>query len=234
MAEEKTELNIAWQETERIPGLVSGDDALMIYNSLPEQARVGVRYDEDSKTMIGSNNLVVACLDQVAQQYGARTTNLRDLSRPEVMAIAKDKHYIDARTLVARSPTDSYEKNNPLLKTAYELAEEELGEIKHPFMIENFNLVPDEEDKTGYGLKLVSTEAFWAHQDERLDGKHNRKSFSEVDELGLPKFDRNGSRTWFARNKGLSGLYLNSNLILDSYYENLAFSYDFGRVVFLK
>jgi len=231
---EKTKLNIAWRETERIPGLISGDDAKRIYDSLPEQARNGIRYDEASKTMIGSNNLAVACLDQVAQQYGARTTNLRDLSRPEVMAIAKDRHYVDARTLVVRSPTDSYERNNSLLKIVYELAEEKLGEIKHPFMIENFNLVPDEEEKTGYGLKLVPTEAFWAYQDERLDGKYNGKSFSEVDELGLPKFDSNGSRIWFARDKGLSGLYLGGLLSLCSSNGALAGSYDNGRGVLIK
>lgn len=233
---EKTKLNIAWQEIERVPGLVSGDDALMIYDSLPEQARNGIRHDKASasKSVIGSNNLAVACLDSVAKQYGARTTNLRDLSRPEVMAIAEGKHYIDARTLVARSPTDSYGRNNSLLKTIYELAEQELGKVDGSFMVENFNLIPDEEDKTGYGLKLVKAEDFAIVQDERLDGKYDERSFSEVDELGLPKFDSNGSRNWFAKDKGLSGLCLDRDLELYSDNEDLADSNDSGRVVFLK
>ena len=227
-------LDIAWQNQEKVPGLVSGNDALMIYNSLPEQAKVGLSYDESSKTIIGSTPFAVANLDSIAQEYGARTPNLRDLSRPEVMRIAKDKHYIDSRNLVARTPTDTYDKNNGLLKTIYELAEQQLGKIEGPFMIEGFNFVADEEDKTGYGLKLAPTAEFKAVQDERLGGKNHRKSFADVDELGLPNFDKNGSRTWYARDNGLSRLCLYWYLYLYSVSENLAVSNDDGRVVFLK
>ncbi|MCX6749329.1 MAG: hypothetical protein NTW17_01115 [Candidatus Pacearchaeota archaeon] len=235
MAEETKKLDIAWQSQERVPGLISGDDALMIYNSLPEQARVGLRYDEATRTMLGSTPIAVANLDILAQKYGARTPNLRDLSRPEVMRIAQGKHYIDSRNLVARSRTDSnWPKNNPLLKTIYELAEQKLGRITGPFMIEGFSFIPNPEDTSGYGLILVAEPDFNVVQDERLDGEYNRKRFSEVDELGLPKFYSNGSRTWFARSEGLSGLFLSGGLYLDSYYGDLACSGDIGRVVFLK
>jgi hypothetical protein len=209
MAEIFNKLNIAWQSQEKVPGLVSGEDALMIYNSLPEQARMGLRYDESSKTLIGSTPFAVANLDAFAQKYGARAPNLRDLSRPEIMRIAQGKHYIDSRNLVVRSREDSnWSKNNSLLKTIYELAEQKEGSIKHPFMIEGFNFVPNPEDKKGYGLNLVANSDFKVIQDERFDRKYNGKSFSEVDELGIPKFDKNGSRTWYAKDKGLSRLCL--------------------------
>ncbi|MFA5778503.1 MAG: hypothetical protein WC870_03410 [Candidatus Paceibacterota bacterium] len=234
MAESNT-LNIAWQSQEKVPGLISGDDALMIYNSLPEQARVGLRYDESSKTIVGSTPFAVANLDVFAQKYGARTPNLKDLSRPEIMRIAKEKHYIDSRNLVVRSREDpNWSKNNSLLKTIYELAEQKEGSIKHPFMIEGFSFVPNSEDKNGYGFNLVANSDFKVVQDERFDGKYNGKSFSEVDELGIPKFYKNGSRTWFAKNKGLSGLYLDRGLDLDSSNYDLADSNGDGRVVFLK
>lgn len=234
MAENKT-LNIAWQSQERVPGLISGDDALMIYNSLPEQMRVGLRYDEVSRTMVGSTLIAVANLDAIAQQYGAKTPNLRDLSRPEVMRIAKGRHYIDSKNLVVRSPEDSiWSRNNPLLKTIYELAEQKEGSIKQPFMIEGFSFVPNPEDKTGYGLSIVAGKDFKVVQDERFGGKCHGKSFSEVDSQGIPNFDRNGSRTWYAKSTGLSRLYLNRSLNLGSYNDGLAGSDDCGRVVFLK
>ncbi|MCX6749379.1 MAG: hypothetical protein NTW17_01375 [Candidatus Pacearchaeota archaeon] len=235
MTEETKTLGIAWQSQERVPGLISGEDALMIYNSLPDQARVGLRYDEETRTMVGSTPIAAANLDSLAQKYGARTPNLRDLSRPEIMRIAQGEYYIDSRNLVARSRTDSaWGKNNSLLKTIYELAEQKLGRITGSFMIDGFNFVPNSEDTGGYGLSLVAKPDFDVVQDERLDGEHNGKRFSEVDELGLPKFYSNGSRMWYAKSEGLSRLYLDWDLGLNSSSNSLAYSNDYGRVVFLK
>jgi hypothetical protein len=234
MVKNKT-LNIAWQSQEIVPGLISGDDALMIYNSLSRQARVGLSYDQDSKTIFGSTPIAVANLDFFVQRYGARTPNLRDLSRPEVMRIAKGKHYIDSRNLVVRSPTDSnWSQNNSLLKTIYELAEQKEGSIRHPFMIEGFKFVPNSKDKNGYGLTLVAGSDFKVVQDERFYGKYNGESFSEVDEQGIPNFDKNGKRTWWAKDNGLSGLCILRDLDLYSLNGDLASSNGSGRVVLLK
>jgi len=228
-------LDIAWQSQEKVYGLISGADALMIYNSLSEQARVGLRYDKDSRTMVGSTPIAVANLDAIAQQYGARTPNLRDLSRPELMRIAQGKHFIDSRNLVVKSQKDfGGSKNNSFLKTIYELAEQKEGSIKQPFMIEGFSFVPVPKDKNGYGLTLVAGSDFKVVQDERFDGKYNGKSFSEVDEIGIPKFDKNGSRTWYTKSGSLSRLCLGSYLNLGSSIVNLTYSIDEGRVVFLK
>lgn len=236
MTENKT-LNIAWQSQEKVPGLISGDDALMVYNSLSEGVRVGLKITdyEGKPTMIGSTPIAVANLDSFAQKYGARTPNLRDLSRPEVMRIVQGKYYIDSRNLVARSMKDSnWSKNNSLLKTIYELAEQKVGKVDGPFMIEGFSFVPDPDDKNGYGLSLVAGSDFKVVQDERFDGKYHGKSFSEVDELGIPKFDRKGNRTWYAKSEGLSRLCLYRYLNLGSDNGDLEDSDGIGRVVFLK
>lgn len=234
MTKTKT-LNISWQFQEKTPGLISGEDALMIYNSLPEQARVGLRYDESSRTVIGSTPIAVANLDILVQKYGARTPNLRDLSRPEVMRIAQGKHYIDSRNLVVRSEKDeSYPRNNGFLKTIYSLAEEKLGSIKAPFMIEGFSFIPAPEDEKGYGLSLIPAKDFSVIQDERFGGKPNGRRFSEVDERGIPNFDSNGSRTWYAKSGGLSRLCLGAGLNVGADVDDLAISYVSGRVVFLK
>jgi len=228
-------LNIAWQSQEKVPGLITGEDALMIYNSLSEQSGVGLRYDKASKTVLGSTPFAVANLDAFAQKYNARTPNLSDLSRSEIMRIAQGKHYIDSRNLVVRSREDpNYSRNNSLLKTIYELAEEKEGSIKYPFMIEGFSFLPNPEDKDDYGLNFVANSDFKVIQDERFDGKYSGSRFSEVDKLGIPKFDKRGNRIWFANDKGLSRLYLNKHLDLNSDGGSLAYSSDKGRVVFLK
>src|SRR3989344_2795270 len=227
-------LDLAWQTQGITPTLLTGADAQKMYNALPEQARVGLRYDEKSMSVIGSTPFASAILDVEAQKYGARTPNLRDLSRPEVMRIAKDKHYIDSRNLVVRSRSDSsWEKNNPLLTQIYELAEQKEGSVKDGFMIENYTFAPDSDSNNKYGLKIVAQPDFKVTQDERLLG-HNGESFSEVDGSGLPIFKRSGNRTWYAKKDGLSGLYLYGGLALGSDYGALADSSDSGRVVFLK
>ena len=216
----------------RIPKVViaplEGNDAKAIYDKVPEALRVGTRYDEKTKTVIGSTNLLAVGVDDVVQSLGLRTLNLADLSLPEVMEFARGNHYIDARTLVARSLSDSYKPNNALLKRIHDLAEDKVGSVKFPFMIEGFSYVPD--GSQGYGVTIVPKSDFRVIQDERLQGRNGQK-FSEVDETGIPKFDRNGNRTWYAKSEGLSRLYLVRYLSLDSDDDDLAGSVDNGRVV---
>ncbi len=227
-------LNLEWQVRELTPTLLIGKDAKKMYDILPEQARVGLKYNEVSKSVIGSTPLASVVLDVEAQKYGARTPNLRDLSRPEVIEIAKNKFYIDSRNLIIRSNTDpDYPKNDSLLKQIYELAEQKEGKVKNGFMIEGFTFVPDENDKIGYGLKILPQSDFKVTQDSRLIG-HNGDSFSEVDELGLPLFNKKGNRNWYAKDKGLSRLCLFSGLDLYAGDDYLANSSSSGRVVFLR
>ena len=227
-------LNLGWRTKGIVPALLQGKDAQMLYNTLPEQARVGLKYDVDSKSVIGSTPFASAILDVEARKYSARTPNLRDLSRPEVMEIVKDKFYTDSRNLIIRSLKDKDNfQNNRLLRQIYELAEEKEGNVKDGFMIEGFTFVPDENDKNGYGLKIVPLDDFKVIQDERLLG-HNRDSFLEVDDFGIPKFDKKGNRIWYSRDSGLSGLFLSGSLNLGSSNYSLSNSNDDGRVVFLK
>jgi len=223
-------LNLDWQVPKVLVAPIKGASAKQLYEQVPEHLRVGIRYDEKSQEVIGSTVFAVAGFDDVLEKFGARTTSLRDLSLPEVMAFAKGKYWIDGRTLVARTQTDSdYSKNNSLLKILYGLAEEQLGSIKHPFMVGGFTFAPT-EDETGYGLALVKKPDFKITQDERLKG-HNGDKFSDVDELGLPLFDKNGNRTWYSRGKGLSRVCLSGYSDLGSDVRDLADSCDCGRVV---
>ena len=98
-------------------------------------------------------------------------------------------------------------------------------------MVSRFDVQPVENDEKGYGIMIALRDDFSVVSDERLNGKYNKKTFSDIDELGLPKFDRNGNRTWYARNEGLSRLCLNRNLDLFSGGVNLAYSDEYGQVV---
>jgi len=224
--------NFNWNKPEVYTSFVQGADALAIYRALKGSMANVISYDEATQTLIGSNVFVAAKIDSILRLLGIRVANLRDLSRPEVMAMVKDKHYTDTPALVLRSAEDSYEANLPIIKQLVEAVEKLNGKLQLPVMITGFD-VKIRKDK-GYGITIVSRDDFSAVSDERLRGEYDGKRFTEADELGLPKFDSNGKRTWYARDKGLSGLYLGRGLDAGSDREGLASSNGNGRVVLIS
>jgi hypothetical protein len=222
--------NFAWNKPEVYTSFVQGKDAKAVYNSLEGAMANEMSYDEASKTLIGSNLFASARIDTLVKPLGMRVANLRDLSRPEVMSIVKDMYYTDAPALVFRSMDGSYEANLPLIKQLAEQIEQANGKLQLPVLVTGFD-VKVIKDKTGYGLALVPRDDFKAVPDKRLSEQYNGSRFSAVDEQGLPLFDDNGSRTWYVRSNGLSRLYLNWNLNVCSYDENLANSNSSGLVV---
>ncbi|MEK6889504.1 MAG: hypothetical protein AABW80_05365 [Nanoarchaeota archaeon] len=184
--------------------------------------------------MTGSNTFSASRLDNMVRPFNMRVVTLADLSNPQVLSMVKDNHYSDTPAFVVQSNKDNREQNRGILKQVTELAESKAGSIKYPFMVQGFDVVPSEEDRAGYGLKVVARPDFAVAQDERLSGKNNEKQFTDVDELGLPKFDKNGKRQFFARDNGISGLYLVSDLNLSANDDNLANSNEDGRVVLVS
>jgi len=222
--------NFNWNKPEVHTSFVQGADAQAIYNSLQGNVKSAVSYDAKSQTLIGSNVFVAARIDSILRPLGIRVANPRDLGRPEVMGMVRGKHYTDAPTLVLRSTDDSYARNLPLIKQLTEQIEQANGRVQLPVMVTGFDVKVIKDDK-GYGIALVPRDDFKAVNDKRLDGSNNGKRFSGVDEFGLPNFDSDGNRTWYARSQGLSGFYLDGDLIADSDNGNLADSDGDGRVV---
>lgn len=196
--------------------------------------RNGIDYDPNTKTLVGSNVFAAAKIDTLLRPLGIRVANLRDLSRQEVMQMVKDKHYTDAPVLVLRSTEDSYKRNLPLIRQLTEQVEKANGRLQLPVMVTGWDVRVLLSDKKGYRIALVPRDDFKAVSDERLNGDYNGQRFSEVDELGLPIFDSKGKRTWFARNKGLSRLCLDGDLVVGSGYGDLACSGGYGRVVLVS
>lgn len=225
-----------WDVPEITTSFLQGQDVQSLYDSLGEYITQlgGIAYASKTKILIGSTPFLAARVDTLIRPLGIRVANLRDLSRPEVMHKAKASYYTDAPVLVLRSMRDSYKRNLPLIKRIAEEVEEANGKLELPVMISGFDVKHWQEDKKGYGIDIIRRDDFKAIHDERLDGKYNFQRFSEVDNLGLPKFDVAGNRTWHARYQGLSRLCLVRGLVLGSDNEDLAGSDFDGWVVLVK
>lgn len=225
-AERKITGNFDWQPASIVPAFVQGEDAKDIYDSIKDLNLGWCDYDPKTKTLRGDNPFIEARIDSLVRPLGLRVANLGDLGRPEIMRIVKGKYYSGTPALVLRSMKDSNTINLPLVKRVAELAEEKAGKLKFPFMVKGFD--------SPESYSVVPRDDFTVIYDERLDGKYDGKKFSDVDELGLPVFDKGGNRTWYARGEGLSGVYLDSDLGLYSRNDYLAYSDDYGRVVLVS
>jgi len=231
MAKEKITGQFDWRVPQIVPSFVQGKDALAIYNSIKDLG-LGLGwmdYDENSKLVKGDNVFISAKIDTQLQPLGIRVANLRDCGRTEVMGMVKGQYYTIPPALVLRTIKDSYEKNLPLIKKLTELVEEKNRRLELPALITGFDVQPLGNE--GYRVDIIARDDFASVSDERLKEKYHGKTFSEVDEIGLPKFDKNGIRTWYARNEGLSRLYLCRDLDLYSNSGDLADSNADGRVV---
>ncbi|MEK6855049.1 MAG: hypothetical protein AABX73_02395 [Nanoarchaeota archaeon] len=221
-----------WNKPEVYTSFVQGAEAQTIYRSLKGNMANGISYDRKTKTLVGSNVFAAARIDSILRHLGIRVANLRDLSRSEVMAMVKDNHYTDAPALILRSTDDSYEANLPIIKQLVQAVEKANGQLQLPLMVTGFDVRAEKD--AGYGIVVVPRDDFKAVSDPRLSGENDGKRFTEVDELGLPKFDSNGNRGWYAKSHGLSGLYLDGLLDVFSRCDNLALSDGNGRVVLVS
>ena len=236
--ESKTEItgNFDLNIPEVFPFFVSGADAKAVYEHMQETFGKGVWYEEESKTMLGSNFPIAARLDTMLKNLKEnplelRVATLADLSRPEVMKMIEGEHYSDTPALVLRTEKDSYEPNNAIIKQLLPHIEEKQGRLQLPLMITGLDAILDKN--TEYGWNIVPRDYFSVVYDDKLEGKHNVKRFSRVDEIGFPIFDENGKRTLYARDKGLSGLCLVRDFALNSGGGDLADSGEYGRVVLI-
>ena len=232
MAKPKITGDFNMRMPEIIPFFVEGKDAKAVYDALKGLTSGTMGYDEKTQTFYGSTPFVAAKIDTLVRPFGLRLADVRDLSRPEVMAMIKNRHYTDAPAFVLRSMNDSNSRNLPLIKRIAEEVERVNGKVQFPVLITGFDVKPLQDE--GYGIDIVPRDNFTAVYDERLNGENNGKKFSDVDELGLPKFDKGGERTFLARNQGLSRLFVDGNLDLYSYIESLASSSGDGRVVLIR
>lgn len=126
---------------------------------------------------------------------------------------------------------DSYKPNDYVAKELYEQIKKR--NIKLPVRISLKGLDVEEDNNSAYSLVPIITDATELFHSPEFSHKNNGKTFSETDENGVPIWDKNGNRTFYAR-EGLSGLSLDDDLGLGSDWDGLADSGSNGRVALVS
>ena len=178
---------------------------------------------------IGSNFWALAKLTSMGiKPASTKTLDILIETNPDTLK----GNYEDVLALVLRSPKDVYSTNNPIIKNLISQLKKRNKErtIKYPVLISG-GLQPV-EGQTNYGLVAKLSDKTKVYFNVReLAYENNLKKFNRVDERGVPVFDENGERTFYAKNSGLSGLCLGGGLDLYSPWGSLADSCSDGRVV---
>ena len=216
-----------------IPSFVQGNDAEAVYKEVSRVIK-DVWFDSETRTMQGSSTFLAARVDSIVRglNKGIRVATLQDLSCPEVMGLVRYRHYSDTPAVVLRTSEDEdYEQNDLLIKQLVPLVEAKLGRLELPVLITGFDVAPSKSEEGR--LDIVARDDFSALHDERLGDRYSARTFSALDENGLPNFNLNGERGWSARQSGLSGVFLNEYCNLNSKYggDNLAGADRKGRII---
>ena len=125
-------------------------------------------------------------------------------------------NYEDLGLVLRTNGDDSSKNNNHDAKKLYEQLKKRgiTPSEENPVMI-SLRGLGLEADKSHYGLMHKLTDETEIVQAPELSYKNNEREFSRTDERGIPIFDKDGTRTFYARKDGLDGFCL-WGLVLDS------------------
>lgn len=239
--------NFNWRVPTIVPSFIEGDSTPALYEAFVDDVNerfAGNKYlkvlqlvpagKDNPAYVTGSNVFSATRLDSLVRPHNMHVASLAELSDPQILSMLKGKHYSNASALVVQSNKDWIEKNNGLLRQITELAENWAGKIQYPFMVTGFNFGLSQSNES-YGLNIVPRNDFAVTHDKRLSNKNNGRRFYAVDKLGLPEFDKKGTRAFYAKDNGVSGLfiYLNTDLVAND-VDGLASSYGNGRLVLVR
>ena len=186
----------------KVPGSIIGEFAEDVLKILEQYRRVFadnnpyLRLELRGGVLVGSNTFVVHLINQIfeTEGVGARTLELKDLSDPRVLGLARERCRIDARGLVLRSEKDRRNSNNnPLAKILRDYVPGE----KLPLLLTGLELNYDPKVKGFGGLTFVPGKDFGVFPDDRFSGRYDGWKFTNVDDSGIPiNLDRKrGTRT---------------------------------------
>ncbi len=183
---------------------------------------------------LGNGNYMLGSSSFMAVQLGG----LVRIATPAELERAVGSHsdffrnkYEDV-ALVLRSEGDSYAKNDFVARNLAEQVEARLGEMptpEKPARVSLKGMTLKEDSNSAYGLVFNIGDAEVISASEFSNANHGKR-FLKTDDKGLPIFDEQGNRTFYARDNGLSRLYLDWNLGLRSDSGNLGSSGSGGRV----
>lgn len=237
----KTFENFDWQVPKIVVSLLQGEDAKPLYDLFNEDVKANYAnnsnmriqsYDSKSKSLVGSNIFIASRLNELLEISRIRTAIPSDDQHGNISNLILYKSHADFNALILRTAGDSHAPNDKIAKDLTEKVENKQGRLNFPIMIVR-PLVRYSQGGSDYDLVFDLDNKTQIIEDERLDGKKfpTEMKFNNVDDLGLPLFDKNGTRTWYARNDGLSGLSMYVDLALCSDNVHLQGSYVNGKVI---
>jgi len=188
--------------------LPHGNSAEILFDAYKEQVKKyhirdwdEVSYNPRTKQILGASHISQGVFNYVAKDFGLEVALNEDNKFGGVSDLIQKKYYAEFNSLCVSPKKPLYERNNGLWKKAMEIGEEKFGNVKNKFRINGFYYMPDENEK-GYGVKIVPAKNFRVVEDESIQLEN-----------------------------GVSRFYLILVSILDSRFDDLAFSNVGGRVV---
>ena len=184
---------------------------------------------------VGSNSIILPVVESVSPNY--RTGRPEDLQRTlndgDTLSI-KENNYVDLGAVI-----DFTGRNHQMALDFYQQLPKELRDFDRlPSVVVGYGL--KNFDAGNYGLGLVHASNTQVRPAIILAGPSGNFRDEDVSlEIGLPTKLENGDRSLYTSTQkvqsldslGLSGLYLDRNLDLNSDDEDLAYSIGGGRVV---
>ncbi len=141
-----------------------------------------------------------------------------------------ENYYEDGREVILRSAEDPHIPNDYLAKS---LANQlKIKQFQNPLVIKGLRI--EQDNDSDYGLVLKTSDETEVIEAPDFNHKNDRRRFSRINSDYSIEFERNGTRTLYTRDSGLSRLYLGGDLGLYLDDRVLSGSYAYGRVVVIS
>ena len=186
----------------------------------------------DDGIIKGSTPFYVVAVNEIIKPQGLRTATPADLGRILKINALNLKGYYEDAALVLINDEGS---NVYLAKDLMNQIKKRTGkDSKTPIMIPLSGLELRTDQSSPYNLAFNLTENTEIICAPQLVNENEDRKFNETNDKGLPIFNKNGSRSLYTGDSGLSRLLLYDDLSLNFYDEYLDDSDDDGRVVIVS
>ena len=199
----------------------------------PHHRQSKLRYDQNTKIIYNFNAIDQGAINYFLRYSGLRVAVPRDNFNGDISNLIGGRRDVYLNALVVQEDKPVYKKNNGLWRNVIELAEENQGSVKFPFMTQGYYVFSDETEKR-YGVQIVPAPNFEVIEDERFAEEYNKQKFNVLDSKGIPVFNEKGKFTFFTSGNGLAMVSLGLNNNFCAHYDNFANQTAYGTVVLVK
>lgn len=214
-----------------------GKEILKEYNSIIKQDYKNnsnlkvLNFSED--IVKGSSSYSIFPMNKILEKQGLRTVTPLDAQR----IIDKDDNflrniYVDLGLVLKTEQGANEYFAKQLVKQAKERNYKFSNSSPLVFKSSDLELIVDSYSPCGLGFKI--RESATPFNASELSHENDYERFKITNENGVPIFDKNGTRTNYTKDNGLSKFDLGRDLDLYSKDVNLVFSSSSGRIVVLQ